>query len=72
MQKVVVKNIRKYIQWIPFLGIFIGTFAFVYATFVKEGDPLVSLMYGFALFVVHILVWLPATLILRKMDKEEY
>lgn len=71
MQNQFIKNLRMYIRWIPFLGIIIGIFAFVYATFVKHSDPLPALIYGFALFAAHILIWMPARLILRKMDNDE-
>lgn len=71
MQNQIIKNLRIYIQWIPFLGIIIGIFVFVYATFVKHSDPLLALIYGFTLFAVHILFWMSARLILRKMDNDE-
>lgn len=66
-----INNLRIYVNWIPFVGIIVSIFAFIYVVFFKNGEILFAITYALVLLITHLLVWIPAKLTFKKIDNQK-
>lgn len=65
MKERFISNLKVYVNFLPYSGIIIGVFAFIYAYFFSNKELAFAFLYAFIFFIVHLLVWIPARLVLK-------
>lgn len=60
------KNLKTYVNWLPFLGMIIGIIVFLYAYFIANKELIFSILFASMCLVIHLMVWLPANIIFKK------